>query len=216
MVDETTEKHESYGMIEMSRTTSSRGENLFGSSIKHQNTIRVRISPAEVDRHLNQDWFHNLGHPYIEVEMSQSQFAEAITSMNTTGTPCTIRRLNGKGIADCPQVSKRQIFEEEFTKDMENLAKKLETLTKESKEILSKKSITKGDRETILSQINMLNQEIRSNIPFIGSQFNEQMDKTIAESKGEVEAFVLNKIHSLGLEKLKELQDDKKIVEIEG
>ena len=215
MIDSTTEKHESYGMIEMSRTTSSRGENLFGSSIKHQNTIHIRISPAEVDRKLNQDWFHNLGSPYIDVEMSQSQFAEAITSMNTTGTPCTIRRLNNKGMEDCPQVSKRELFEEEFTKDMENLAKQLKTLTKETEEILNKKTINKSDREIILAQIKRLNQEIRSNIPFIGSQFNEQMDKTITESKGEIEAFVLNKIHSLGLEKLKELQDSVKIGEIE-
>ncbi|MDF2790653.1 MAG: hypothetical protein K0S80_3754 [Neobacillus sp.] len=36
--------------------------------------------------------------------------------------------------------------------------------------------------------------------------FNEQMDKTVNEAKGEVDAFVLNKVTTLGLEKLHELK----------
>ena len=36
--------HESYGMFGISRVTSSRGTNLFGSSIKHNNTIVIQGS----------------------------------------------------------------------------------------------------------------------------------------------------------------------------
>lgn len=38
------------------------------------------------------------------------------------------------------------------------------------------------------------------------NMFNEQMDKTVNEAKGEIEAFTQNKIHSLGLEKLQDLK----------
>ena len=48
----------------------------------------------------------------------------------------------------------------------------------------------------------MLRQEIESNVPFIQQSFNEQMDKTVMEAKGEVEGFVMNKLMSAGLEGL--------------
>jgi hypothetical protein len=64
----------------------------------------------------------------------------------------------------------------------------------------------------------MLRQEVRSNLPFIQSMFNEQMDKTVKEAKGEIEAFTQNKIHALGLEKLEDLKllsknNDVKVIE---
>ena len=46
------------------------------------------------------------------------------------------------------------------------------------------------------------------------SQFNEQMDKTVKEAKGEVEAFTQTKMHSLALEALK--QDNEWISDIKN
>lgn len=43
-------------------------------------------------------------------------------------------------------------------------------------------------------------QEMRSNIPFVYDMFNEAMDKTILEAKGEVEAFVEHKLRSIGVD----------------
>ena len=53
----------------------------------------------------------------------------------------------------------------------------------------------------------MLRQEVESHVPFIQNSFNEQMDKTVLEAKGEVEGFVMHKVISAGLEGLqKELK----------
>jgi hypothetical protein len=199
-----TYEHESYAMMGISRITSSRGENLFGSSLKHQNMIRIKIAPARIDRHLNRDWFHATHVPYIEVEMSYSQFAEAITSLNVgDGVPVTLRRLNGKQIEECPQIDKRQEFEHEFENQMSDIAKSLKKLTEQAESLLSeKKPPTKADKEAILHGIKMLRQEVESNIPFIQQSFNEQMDKTVLEAKGEVEGFVMHKIISAGLDGL--------------
>jgi hypothetical protein len=195
--------HESYGMAGFFRTTGG-NTNLFGSSIKHNHTIRFRIKTASKERGLNMDWYYG-DKELIEIEMSQNQFAELITSMNMgDGVPVTIRRLNGKGVEDCPEENKRQLFEKEFDQKMRGLKNRLSKLTTDAKQILNeKKSLTKADRETILNQIAMLEQEIGSNTPFVLSMFNEQMDKTVTEAKGEVEAFVQNKITSLGIEGLK-------------
>jgi len=81
--------------------------------------------------------------------------------------------------------------------------KSLRVLTEQAEALLSeKKPPTKADKETILKGIKMLRQEIESNVPFIQQSFNEQMDKTVLEAKGEVEGFVMHKVISTGLEGL--------------
>jgi len=124
MDDRTTIEHESFAMLGITRSSCSFSQNLFGSSIQHNHTIRLKIAPAKIDQMLNRDWFHANTKPYIEVEMSYSQFAEAITSMNVgDGVPVTLRRLDGRMIEDCPQFDKRQEFEKEFEKEMLKIGK---------------------------------------------------------------------------------------------
>jgi len=204
MDDRTTIGHESFAMLGITRSSCNFGQNLFGSSVQHNHTIKLKIAPAKIDRHLNRDWFHANSKPYIEVEMSYSQFAEAITSMNMgDGVPVTLRRLDGKMIEDCPQFDKRQEFEQEFEKEMQKIGKSLKVLTEQAELLLSeKKPPTKADKETILKGIKALRQEIESNVPFIQSSFNEQMDKTVLEAKGEFEGFMMHKVISTGLEGL--------------
>jgi hypothetical protein len=197
-------EHESYAMMGISRCSSSHSKNLFGSSIKHSNTITLRIKPAKVERSLSRDWYYATRVPYVEVEMSYSQFAEAITSLNCgDGIPVTLTCLEGREIEECPHVDKRQEFEREFQKDMVGLSNSLKKLTEQAEALLAdKRAPTKADKETILNGIKMLRQELESNIPFVQRSFNEQMDKTVLEAKGEVEGFVMNKIVSAGLEGL--------------
>ena len=124
MDDRITIEHESFAMLGITRSSCSFSQNLFGSSIQHSHTIKLKIAPAKIDRMLNRDWFHANTKPYIEVEMSYSQFAEAITSMNVgDGVPVTLRRLDDKRIEDCPQFDKRQEFEKEFEKEMLKIGK---------------------------------------------------------------------------------------------
>jgi hypothetical protein len=203
------ETHSSYALLSFSRSSrGGLGASLFGSSIKHNETIRMEVKPAAIERSLNTDWYYSTGKDYLEVEMSYSQFAEAITSMNMgSGIPVTLRYLDGKRMPDPNFENKRQQFENEVKEKMNVLGSKLSKLTVEAEDILTnKKSLNKGDREVILNQIKSLQQEIKSNIPFIQSMFNEQMDKTVNEAKGEIEAFTQNKIHSLGIEKLEDLK----------
>jgi len=57
-------------------------------------------------------------------------------------------------------------------------------------------------------------QNIKSNIPFVNEQFTEQMDKTITEAKGEIEAFIEHKIRSAGLEAIAASKDFPTIKEL--
>ena len=71
-----------------------------------------------------------------------------------------------------------------------------------------KKTLTKTDKENIMAKLTKLNNDLGTNIDFIANQFNEQMDKTVMEAKGEIEAFCQNKINTIANAALVEHRDD--------
>ncbi len=197
-----TTRHPSFGMISISRGSSSGKMNLFGSSIQQRSFIQVDISRAILHRNLNRDdYFPH--ETLIRLYMSPSQFADAITSFNTTGVPCTIEWFNGGHIEEPPYVNKRVQFDEEFEKKMRDITSDSNEFIVKIQEILGKPNIGKHDREEILKQLSMLKMQIESNVPFIKESFSEQMDQTVIEAKNEVTHLIEEKLKALGLEKYK-------------
>ena len=193
-----TKKHPSYGMLSFSRCHCGGEKALFGSSILHNNTITLTLREGEVDRHLNSDWYHGKKRLF-EVEMSYSQFAELISSMNQgDGIPVTIREVMGERKEDCPFENKRMEFVNEFSQKVKDVQKICNDLINNTKKLFdTKKPLNKSEKENILAQLETIKREVDSNIPFIADSFNEQMDKTVLEAKGEVESFVQNKITNI-------------------
>jgi len=191
------ESHESYGMVGFSRVSTTPPINLFGSSIKHGNLITLKISTARKYREYQKDRYM-ANESVVEVEMSATQFAEAITSFNVgQGVPCTLRYVNGdkwdkekRGYREpCPEINFRKQATNELKKEMSDLSTRLDELKKDSEEILTRKEpIKAADRKKLLDDLRMLEQEIRSNIPFVHECFNKSVDKTVTEAKGEIEA----------------------------
>ena len=60
-----------------------------------------------------------------------------------------------------------------------------------------------GKPKRLHRELNMIKQEIASNVPFIKKQYTEQIDKTLLEAKNEIEAFVEKKIRTIGIEGFK-------------
>lgn len=193
-----TKKHPSYGMLSFSRCHSGGEKALFGSSILHNNTITLTLREGEVDRHLNRDWYHGQKRLF-EVEMSYSQFAELISSMNQgDGIPVTIREVMGERKEDCPFENKRMEFVNDFTNKIKEVQTVCNDLINNTKKLFdTKKPLNKSEKENILSQLETIKREVNSNIPFIADSFNEQMDKTVLEAKGEFESFIQNKIDNI-------------------
>lgn len=172
----------------------------------------MTLHHASIERGLNRDWIH--GDKVIaEVEMSYSQFAEAITSMNIgTGIPVTVRYTEKDGkIPPCDFVSKREQFEDEFKTQRKNATRVSEELIQEVTELFNQKgTLKKADKEDILRKLNKLKMDIGINTDFIVNQFNEQMDKTVMEAKGEIEAFYQNKVNTIASAALVEHRDELK------
>lgn len=201
--------HPSYGTLAFSRRTGG-ATPLFGSSIEHRDTIAMTLYHADITRGLHQDNIYG-GRPIAEVEMSYSQFAEAITSMNMgSGVPVTIRWTEKDGkIPPCDFVSKREQFTDEFKEKRKKATEDAQQLIKDITELFSqKKALTKADKDAILNKLHHLNMDIGCNMDFIADKFNEQMDKTVMEAKGEIEAFMQNKVNSIASATLVEHRDE--------
>lgn len=192
--------HPSYGMMSFSRAQSNHGHHLFGSTLKHHDFITLRISKGELDRSLNKDRYYAKGQ-IMEIHMSESQFSELITSFNRgVGSPVTIAWIDGKDVPPCPFVSKTEQFNAEFKQKMKNLTHDLQKIVEKTTVILeSAKPISKGERNIIAGSIERLVMELSSNLPFINEQFSEQMDKTVAEAKASLEAFLTKRSKELGV-----------------
>ncbi len=205
--DHKIEKHESYGMIGVNRQTGG-NDSLFGSSIKHNTQIAITIKRGEKNRHLNTDWYYGR-ETITEIVMSPTQFAEMITSLNAgDGVPCTLRRVADgplKRMDYPPEVKQRQVFEDEFKKDMESVTDTVYGDVKEATDLLYKKgTITLGERKKVANIMHRVVDHIKSSLPFVQTQFNEAMDKTVLEAKGEVEGFIQHKITSLGIKAMRD------------
>ena len=170
----------------------------------------MELRHADITRGLNRDDIFG-DKPIVKVEMSYSQFAEAITSFGQgTGIPVTIRYTEKDGeIPPCDFVSKREQFTNEFKGQTKDAMNESQQLIQDVTDLFSqKKALTKTDKEAIISKLRKLSMDIGCNLDFIADQFNEQMDKTVMEAKGEIELFCQNKINTIANAALVEHRDE--------
>jgi hypothetical protein len=192
-------QHPTFGVINFSRGQGG-SRPLFGSSILHNERITLEIKHAELGRDLHRDWIY--GHnTIIEVEMSPTQFADAITSLNNgSGTPVTIRYIAQSPAQhleriDPPFESKVAQFNKEFDTSIKDIGKRFDTAISLAKETKAQKRL--------ISELEQLKMHFVSNLPFVNKSFSEQMEKTVTEAKGEVEAFVKHTIENYGIEAIR-------------
>lgn len=189
-------EHPTFGTLRLSRSQGT-PRPLFGSSILHQHTIIMEINTAHLWRDLNRDSIHG-NKLIVEAEMSPTQFADAITSLNSGEVPITLRYVTGQGLIkdDPPYQNKVQQFNQEFARDLRQLVSYVDDVISLANEAKAQKRLVKA-----LEQLKM---RIESNLPFVNHQFSEQMEHTITEAKGEVEAFVTGMVKQYGMEAIRQ------------
>ena len=190
-------QHPSFGVITVTRATCNAPQPLFGSSITHHNMIRLELHTASVERHLSTDWISK-ERKLFEVEMSQNQWAEFVSSIgNGGGTPCTIRWDSNGSVADCPFNAKREEFYAEFKAVTEKASQDVLDAIAAAQELLDKKSVTKSDRLELTRYLTNIKNGLKHTIPFIEKQFEEQVERTTTEAKAEIEAHIIARTASV-------------------
>ena len=187
--------HPSFGQLTFGACQGG-GIPLFGSSIKHRNTIRMEIKHAEYNRHIGTEYISGR-EVIVEAMMSPTQFADAITGLNSgSGTPITLEYVTGIGQIKPPEyINKREQFENEFAKTTEHIIERLDGL--EAK--VNERHLPKW----VSHEIDVIRGWLKSNHPYMAQQFDEQMDKSVTEAKGEIEAYVSGMVRRLGIEAIR-------------
>lgn len=206
--------HESYGMLGFHRITYSGAQPLFGSSIKHRDTILMTLKTGHMRRNLNEDWYYG-DKTIVEVEMSATQFADLITSLNQgDGVPVTIRCMRDGNLHKCeepPFVDRNALHRAEFKEHLDDVYATSRELIHELEEKFSnKKTFNKADQKEILDICRRISQNIGCNQDFQISQFDRQMERSTTEAKGEIEAFFQNKVNQIAQQAL--VEDPEKLL----
>lgn len=199
--DSEKQTHPSWGKIAIHRITGG-ARSLFGSSINHGETIRITISEASPKRDLHHDWIHEEGQ-LIEVEMSPVQFAEMLTNMQSTGTPCTLLYIRGEKVPKCEYSDKKELFKNEFKNKVARIAECMDEMGEVLGELKTAKSIKKSDVDRLSGMFARVHQDIVSNMPFAAEMFDEHMERTTLEAKGEIEAYLLHRALRMAEEGMK-------------
>jgi hypothetical protein len=196
MFDNEKTRNEDYmGMISWSKSYNASPRNLFGTEIKTDNPITLRINKAEETRNLSRNWYHSLGR-IVEIEMSPVQWAEFLTSGNTSGVPCTIRYIGGQKMSDPKETEIFNDYNDEIEEHFDKF-KEIEDVVKSA--IDSKKPMGLKDLNSLLCKIH----NAMSNVDFVKDSFKEDMNAIVGKAKAEFNAYVENRIHEIGIEELK-------------
>jgi len=200
-------KHPSFGQISVARVSTSGDVALFGSDIKMSHFINLEIHDAHITRGLHNDNVFE-DRTIVKVSMTPMQWAEFVSSFNTTGVPCTLKYTREFGpIEPFPFIDKVTQFDVEMSvvlkKAQERYADQKEKLDK----ICAKTSITKEDKVTIQETHKLFTSLLTNHIDFIQSQFQENIASLMCQADTAIMSKLRGKLEDLGLERVQDVLD---------
>jgi len=205
--DEIEETHESYGLVQISRGSSS-GQRLFGSSVMHQHVFTLRVLRGMRVATDHGERFSSDGRvPIVEVALTPAQFVEMITTMNSgEGIPCTIENVEGVRMDRTPDDagSELKVMSDLFKERLAGVVKELNAHDEGLGVLLEKKTFTKEDKKQIRGIVNDAARLLSDSAPFVIKTFGEHVEKAAAKGKLEVEAFIATALHRVGVKAIRD------------
>lgn len=209
MSDEEIKEHPSYGVIGISRVNGH--QHFFGSDTKPTSYIDIRIKRAENHNELGRSWYFGKER-LIELRMTNTQFAELITSLNQgDGIPCTLEYVKGEGKIE---QEKEKEYKVDFHKRKmsDNAKKVLENLNRQIEQAtVSISKLPKKDQENLNVIFSSLKMELNRNFPWYMGQYYEAMEQVAQDIKSNMEADLMHKLQQLGLETLHNALENKQL-----
>jgi hypothetical protein len=191
--------HPAFGQISVSRVSGD--VVLYGSDFVHHGYVVVRITKSTLTRRLARDSHFADARPYIEVAMSESQWATFVSSFNLgSGVPCTVQRRDGKGVPSIPLRDSGQEYSKEANAALVQAVKELQ----ESRDRVAENvaGLPKKKQAEVLDGLDQAIRKLTDNLPFVVDSFSKFMEKRTEKAKVEVNAFINTSIQRAGLQAL--------------
>jgi hypothetical protein len=194
------EEHPSYGTVQVHRCSGH--ASLFMSPFRHQNYIALSIHRASLHRSCANDRTYST-RALVEVDLSEAQWARLVSSAGQgEGTPCTINRIGGESMPECPEQMEVEKFHKDTDRLMAKSAASLSDAIKDMRALMDKPSVTKAERKAMLDKLNSAQQALTDGLPFVATQIRERMEHVVSEGKTEIEAFFQQTVQKLGMNQL--------------
>lgn len=191
------ETHPAFALIGAYRTqTGPRGKPLFDSDILHRNTVVLRIERAERTRDLHQDWIHGRA-TLIEVEMSEAQWASFVSSMNTSGVPCTLRRLGTERVEDVEYAPR---LEESMDETRRAADEAFAAIIDALREFEATPATPKRAKDEALAKLRAVVSNAAPNVAYAGKTLGEHAENVVQKARADVEAMVTQHAARIGLD----------------
>jgi len=166
-------------------------------TLTHITTLLYALAEVSLPG-LSHDW-HQERDQLVEVCMSEAQWATMVSSLNTSGVPCTLTYLMGKQIDRLPEPTDRvNQFSAELSK---HLVHAVEQLT-EAQTLVATLGLSKVKAEALVSILNRAKSNISGNAKFVAKSFNEHMEKSVEKAKCEANAYLYHVVQRAGLDAL--------------
>jgi cysteinyl-tRNA synthetase len=193
---DTIETHPCYATIGVSRVSGR--QILFGSDFEHQHYMIVRIRSAELVRGVSNDHVHS-NREYIEVALSESQWATFVSSPNMSGVPCTLIRKDGKLIPELPELPDRR---SQFTKELKDRLELSKQSMSELVDQIKDLKVSDKQKKALLSTLHTAQMNLIGNVEFVEEQFREHVERNIEAAKQEINAYMASALQRAGLDAL--------------
>lgn len=206
-----------YGMLTFSRAhvgNTKDGAGLFGSNIPHRNVISVTLKHASEQRHDGHSAYFEES-LIAEAFMSYAQFAEAVTT--STNVPVTLTYTETDGVIKLPEApDNAELLSEDYKQHIDECTKNVEDVQSRLETLFAKKTLSKNDKDELIGLVATLKRNLGVNTESLVKKHHAHIEKTVAEAKGEIEAFVQNKMNNIAIETLAKSPENTKHITDEG
>lgn len=194
-------EHESFCNVSFSRIHGGGLDYFYGASTQRQDQcieLTVKQSCTEIDDYGNQTPL-SFGSPLIKVRMTNTQFADLITSFNMSGVQATLIAFDHKSVPEYKPTkddSRLSVAKERIQKTVKQIDEAIDDKVHVIKDILNKPNIGKKDREALLSAVYQITGEISNRVPFALECIQEAIDDMSSEAVVNLNEKVAQKIQS--------------------
>lgn len=194
------DEHPSYGTVSISRVTATPSVHLFDSPFKHSNFITLTIDRAYKKRSKLASDLICEGDEVVKIMMSEAQFSRMVSTQNYHGgTPCTIARIEGADLPDCPKDGTKQNFQEEMIEKFEKVGKRTQELSAMLETFLKKPRLNVREKKVLKDAMRDVTGTINDGLPFLREVFAEYMDKIVQDAKSEIDLYASQTVKKIGL-----------------
>lgn len=194
------------GKISWNRLQCGAPQAMFGSEIKSDSLVCLRISRAYIDE--DEQSRTKVGgricaefKPMIEIEMTPLQFAELLTAGQAgDGVPCTITRIDGNPTEPVEMRDIAKEYDEYTDETFDEFKKGLIGLEEYVQAVIqSGKPMGKTQMQELVRNLQSVRNKTVEDVKYTKHIFKEDMAKLVVNAKAEVNSYAELRLQGLGV-----------------